>query len=582
MAFVSSVVGVQNSAFLAQTSRRPCPGRSSASRRVAPVATLAADKDSTAPSGLQYLSPEAQQRASESGMKFEKIKVAKDGSAMWTEIYELAELLRKGESTWEEIGGDDIDIRFKWAGMFHRRKATPGRFMVRLKVPNGIISSDQMRLLATSVDKYGKDGCLDITTRQNMQLRGVVLEDAPELFDKLYENGLTSFMSGMDNVRNIVGSPIAGIDPHELIDTRQLCTDINDMLTDNRKGNPEFTNLPRKFNICVSGSRDDFAHTHINDLGFVPIAHPETGEMGFNVIVGGLFSIKRNDMSISMDTWVRPDQVVDLSRAVLRVFRDNGERKVRQQCRLMYLLDNLGVDKFRELVGESMGLKLPLLRGVPEKYDEEFPRRDLLGVHPQKQEGLSWVGFAIPAGRLTAEDANGISALADKYSAGEIRLTVEQNVILPNVAKDQVDALLAEPLLKKFSPNPANLSRGLVSCTGSQFCPVAIVETKNRAMALVEELEKQLDVPQLVRMHWTGCPNSCGQVQVADIGFMGAPAKLDGKAVEGVNIYLGGEIGEDPKLGAVYKKGVPCEPSVLVPTVAELLKEKFGATEKSA
>eukprot|EP00180_Rhodochaete_pulchella_P003287 Plantae.Rhodophyta-Rhodochaete_pulchella.ctg5476.p1 GENE.Plantae.Rhodophyta-Rhodochaete_pulchella.ctg5476~~Plantae.Rhodophyta-Rhodochaete_pulchella.ctg5476.p1 ORF type:complete len:383 (-),score=68.57 Plantae.Rhodophyta-Rhodochaete_pulchella.ctg5476:207-1268(-) len=353
------------------------------------------------------------------------------------------------------------------------------------------------------------------------------------------------------------------------------------MLTDFRKGNPEFTNLPRKFNIAVSGSRDDFAHTHINDLGFVPAVDPATGEWGFNVIVGGLFSIKRNDMSVAMDTWVSPDQVVAFSRAMLEVFRDNGARKVRQATRLMYLVDEIGVDRLRELVAEAMGVGEPLPRAAPEEYADKFERRDIVGVHNQKQEGLRWVCCVVPAGRLQADDATAIAELADKYSNGEARITVEQNVIFPNVRAAQVEMLLGEPLLQKFSPFPQNLSRGLVSCTGAQFCGIALIETKNRAMALVEELEKTLDIPELVRIHWTGCPNSCGQVQVADIGLMGAPAKLNGKAVEGVDIYLGGKIGEGAELGTLYRKRVPCEFSSLVPVMTELLQEKFGAVKKA-
>ncbi|CAM9914292.1 unnamed protein product, partial [Discosporangium mesarthrocarpum] len=226
-----------------------------------------------------YLSPDALER-SKKGNKFEKVKMAKPGDAMFTEVHELAAAVRSGKFTWEELNIDDADIRLKWAGMFHRRKRNPGTFMMRLKIPNGIMTSEQMRFAAECVSKYDSSvGVLDITTRMNIQVRGITLGDSSDVIHGFYERGLTTLMSGMDNVRNMVGSPIAGIDPLELIDTRPLCDAVNNMVTNNRKGNAALANLPRKFNIAISGSRDDFAHTMINDLGLQPVAHPETGEV---------------------------------------------------------------------------------------------------------------------------------------------------------------------------------------------------------------------------------------------------------------------------------------------------------------
>uniref|UniRef100_A0A7S1TF51 Ferredoxin--nitrite reductase, chloroplastic n=1 Tax=Compsopogon caeruleus TaxID=31354 RepID=A0A7S1TF51_9RHOD len=566
-------------AFLTHAVSRP-PTQHLASGQT--VCAVQADPatDTVKPSGLRFLSPEAAKRAAESTVKEEKLKVAKDGSAMWTEIEELAKLLREGQSRWEDIIPEDIDVRFKWAGLFHRRKRTPGKFMMRLKIPNGIVTSEMMRFFSQAVEKYGEAGCIDITTRQSIQLRGVVIEDCPDIFDNLHELGITSFMTGMDNVRNLVGSPIAGIDPEELFDTRELCANISDMITNNRAGNPQFSNLPRKFNICVSGSRDDFAHTHINDLGFIPVPHRETGEIGFNVVVGGLFSIKRNEMSVPLNLWIHPSNVVEFCRAVLTVFRDHGARVSRQSARFMYLVDQWGVDTLRERVLQAMAVPVDSIEAQPES-EEVFHRRDVLGVHPQKQEGLFWLGVNVPVGRMSAHDALEIARLADRYSAGEIRLTVEQNVIFPNIKEKDLESLMAEDLIvSRFLPQPGNISRGLVSCTGSQFCGVAIIETKNRAMELAEVLEQELEMPNSVRIHWTGCPNSCGQAQVADIGLMGAPAKKDGKAVEGVNIFLHGRVGENPELAQMVRKGVPCHFDDLVPAMKDILKEHFGAVDK--
>lgn len=357
--------------------------RCNVTRMVATNETQVAATSVPETSGLLYLNEETKARALE-GNRFEKIKAEKDGAMMWTEIYDYAKRIMNGEITWEDISADDLNIRFKWAGLFHRPKATPGRFMTRLKVPNGLLNSDMLRFFGEFIRKYGEDGCGDITTRMNIQLRGILTEDAPALVDGLNAVGLTSFQSGMDNVRNLVGSPIAGIDPHEQIDTRQLCHDIDAMITADRKGNREITNLPRKFNICVSGSRDDFAHTHINDIGLVPMKNAD-GVMGYNVIVGGYFSSKRAAHSIPMDVWIHPDEAVEFCHSVLIVFRDHGARKDRQKARLMWLVEEWGVEKFRSMVEEYRGKPLARAATPGPEYDTPWLRRDVIGVHPQKQ-----------------------------------------------------------------------------------------------------------------------------------------------------------------------------------------------------
>ncbi|CAM9499014.1 unnamed protein product [Chrysoparadoxa australica] len=319
--------------------------------------------------GVDFLSPMAIEKAQTAKRnKFEKVKLEKCGSKAWTEVHEFSAAIRSGEYTWEELDIDDADIRLKWAGLFHRRKRDPGTFMMRLKIPNGIMNSEQMRMVAGVANRYDpRIGVVDITTRMNIQIRGVTLEDATDIFKEVEATGLTTLQSGMDNVRNMVGSPIAGIDPLEQIDTRQLCTDMQAFITNNNKGCAEWTNLPRKFNIAISGSRDDFAHTMINDLGLQPCENAD-GVMGFNVVVGGLFSIKRVDESVPLDMWVRPEDAVTLSKAVLRVFRDYGPRNDRQGSRIMYLVDELGVEKFREMVEAEM--KTWDKKAAPEVSDE--------------------------------------------------------------------------------------------------------------------------------------------------------------------------------------------------------------------
>lgn len=542
--------------------------------------------------------------------KIEDLKAAKDGLALKAEIDRFAEI------GWEAIDDNDLQHRLKWLGIFFR-KSTPGRFMVRMRVPNGLLNSEQMRVLASVVEKCGEHGVADITTRQNIQMRGILIEDVPEMFAKFRSVGLTSVQSAIDNVRNITGSPVAGIDANELYDTRELAIQVQNLITNNGEGNPAFTNLPRKFNIAIAGCRDNSTHAEINDLAFVPafrevaktkpveakakgqrpewdipsgfwhiynqtqaanqsaIAEPTETQFGFNVLVGGFFSAKRVEAAIPLNVWVAPEDVVALCEALLIVYRDHGLREKRDKSRLMFLIDEWGIDKFRAEVEKQIGKPLA---PAALKDEIEWEKRDHIGVHPQKQAGLSYVGLQIPVGRMYAPDMYEFARLADTYGNGDMRLTVEQNLLITNVSDENLPALLQEPLLQKFPINPDNLLRGLVSCTGNQFCPVAIVETKNRSLALTKQLSEDYHLPKVVRIHWSGCPNSCAQPQVADIGFTGCKARKNGKVVDGVDIYMGGTVGKDAHLGKCVMEKIPCED--LREVVGKLLVEQFGAIPK--
>jgi ferredoxin-nitrite reductase len=561
----------------------------------------------TGPTGTSFLPAETVERAKE-GNPIEKAKLVKDPTAIFNDVYEFAAAIRSGEYDWKDIEKQDMSTRLKWVGLVHRDKRTPGRFMMRLRLPNGLITSELFRFFADTVEPYGPDlGVVDITTRQNIQLRGVQLQDADKIIDGLHARGTTSIQSALDNVRNVVGSPLAGIDDKEIVDTRDICKAINDLISVNQetgeRGNPEWSNLPRKFNVAVSGSRDDYAHTHINDIGLQPVTNAETGEPGFNIVLGGYMSPKRVAESIDMNLWI-PGTVeasVALVRAIIRIFRDEGTRKDRSKGRLMWLVESYGpvveVDghprcdtSYRDAVVkemESYGKDIKIYEQQP-KASTAFERRSLLGVHEQPQEGKSRVGIHVPVGRLSVEECRHIAELADKYSAGEVRLTVEQNIILPNVDTADVDKLLAESVLQdgRLSVFPGNIVGNVVSCTGAQFCGLAIIETKAPAVEIARELDKRVEVASDLRIHFTGCPNSCGQVQAADIGLMGGPAKkanAEGvlKAVPGVNIFVGGKIGEEGHLSCTpYKKGVPLDSADLVPILTEIVVKEFGGKVK--
>ena len=241
----------------------------------------------------------------------------------------------------------------------------------------------------------------------------------------------------------------------------------------------------------------------------------------------------------------------------------------------MWLIDELGIEKFRSMVEQEFARSLET---AAEKDEIDWEKRDCIGIYKQNQPGLNYVGLHVPVGRLDAQDMFDLAQLAEVYGSSEVRLTVEQNAIIPNIPDDNLQVFLTEPLLEKFSIKPQTLERALVSCTGSQFCNFALVETKNRALALTKQLDAELEMPKSVRIHWTGCPNSCGQPQVADIGLMGTKVRKDGKTVEGVDLYMGGKVGKDAQLGTCVQKGIPCDEINNV--LKGILIESFGAKPK--
>ncbi|PSB63936.1 ferredoxin--nitrite reductase, partial [Chroococcidiopsis cubana CCALA 043] len=477
-------------------------------------------------------------------VKKQKLNKVEQAKAKKHPLLLKQELAHFAQIGWEAMDEFERDFGLKWLGFFHR-PVTPGKFMMRMRIPNGILTSTQMRVLADIVQRYCQgagfqdQGNADITTRQNLQLRGIRIEDIANIINLLAQAGLTCVQSGMDNVRNITGSPVAGIDANELIDTRGLCRILQDAITNNGEGNLELSDLPRKFNIAVAGGRDNSVHAEINDLGLLPAY--KNGTLGFNIIVGGYFAPNQYVSAIPLDAWIPPEDVVALTLAMMMVYRENGPRENRQKCRMMHLINQWGIEKFRAEVEQRFGKPLAT---AAEKDEIDWEKRDHIGVYPQKQTGLNYVGLHVPVGRLYANEMFELARMAEVYGNGEIRLTVEQNLIIPHIPDTRLSAFLAEPLLKeRFTIEPGILNRGLVSCTGNEFCGFAIIETKNRALAIVKELEQELILTQPVRIHWTGCPNSCGQPQVADIGFIGTKTRKDDRTVEAVDIWMGGKVG---------------------------------------
>jgi ferredoxin-nitrite reductase len=477
--------------------------------------------------------------------KIEDLKQERDGLDVKDAITAYA------RSGWESITEDDVQ-RLKWYGLF-LRQPTPGFFMIRVRMPGGKTGSPQLRALAEIASTYG-NGLLDLTTRQQMQLRQIQIEHVPAIFNKMEEVGLTSLQTGMDNVRNIMTCPVAGLSPDEVLDAGPLVA----ALTEELIGNRAYSNLPRKFNVAVTGCPDNCLHTETQDLALVPAYQERDGirVYGFNVLVGGKLGSGGYRIAAPLDVFVTAPDVTDVCRVIVEIYRDHGPRDARNTARLAFLLDDWGEALFRAEVEARVGR--PLSRsGVSARKSSV---KDHVGIYRQKQSALNYVGLKIPVGRMTADDLMAIATLAERYGTGDIRLSPAQTLIIPNVGDRRIGDLAEEPLLKRFAYNPSPIMNSIVSCVGNDYCNLAVIETKTRAMQTAKALDTKLGSRlKPLTMHWSGCPAGCGNHLVADIGLIGKKVKIEGRVVDAVDVYVGGRSGPDPKLAVKLLEDVPCD-----------------------
>jgi ferredoxin-nitrite reductase len=453
----------------------------------------------------------------------------------------------------------------KWVGVFFRRP-TPGKFMMRVRMPNGFAHSGQLRAVADLSRRLGNN-VLDITTRQQLELRGFTLNSIPEIWEKLRGVDLRSLQTGIDNIRNINGCALAGLTPHELFDAFPVVQEL-DRLFVGAEGNPEFTNLPRKFNLTVTGCLDNCTHNESQDLALVPAQ--KGGRLGFNVLVGGKMGSGGFTIASPLNVFVEIFQAAALVAELVKIYRDHGPREARSKCRFAFLIEQWGVRRLRSELVARLGHELEF-RG---KDMRGATHADHLGVMSQKQPERVSVGICIPTGRINPAQLDEIAHLADEYGNSEVRLTVGQNAILPNIPTDRVDDLLGEPLLKEFSPRPSPFLRGLVACVGTDYCNLALIETKSRAVALSQALKGRLGSHgNPLTIHWSGCPAGCGNHQAADIGLRGFKTKIDGKIVDAVAIYVGGRTGPNAVAGREVLDTVPCDEK-LPEVVAEIIQSQ--------
>ncbi len=471
--------------------------------------------------------------------RVEEIKRAKDGLDVFPD------LLRYAREGFEAIDPDDYD-RLKWYGLFPR-KATPGYFMVRLRIPNGVLTSEQIAAVGEIANRCGRGQC-DLTTRQNLQLRWIEIGDAPWILQRLSAAGLTTQQSGMDNVRNVIGCPIAGLDPGELLDSRPLAARLQQAII----GHKGFSNLPRKFNLALTGCREDCIRARAHDLAFVP-ALADDGTPGFNALAGGALGGSAPALAQPLDAFVAPGRVVPLALAVLAAYRDHGPRESRRAARLRDLLRDWGVERFRAEVAERVAFPLPQA-GRPATVREGG---DHVGV--TRRAGGNVVGCLVPVGRIDGDQLIEFGRLAREYGAGELRLTVQQNVLIPHVPDDHLERLLAEPLLATFSPAPSPWMRSVVTCTGNDYCHFSLIDTKGEALRLARALDERYEIDEPVGLRMSGCPHACGQHRLGEVGLLGARVRRGDAIADAADVFAGGDPGEAARLGERIARGVPLE-----------------------
>ncbi len=480
----------------------------------------------------------------------EAIKAEDDGLNVRRRIIETYS--REG---FDSIIDDDLRGRMRWWGLYTQRKPgiDGGRtatldpselddeyFMLRIRSDGGALSGEQLRTIAGISTEFAR-GTADVTDRQNIQLHWIRIQDVPEIWDRLEAVRLMTTEACGDTPRVILGSPVAGVAADEIIDGTPALEAIRDRYI----GDPEFSNLPRKFKTAISGSPSlDVTH-EANDISFVGVVHPEHGP-GFDVWVGG--GLSTNPIFAQrLGAWVPLEEVPEVWKGVVSIFRDHGYRRLRNKARLKFLMAQWGPEKFREVL-ERDYLGRTLLDGPP-PADPGDLRRDHVGVHRQK-DGRHWVGVAPVAGRISGDTLVRLADIATTHGSGRVRLTAQQKLLVLDVPADEVAPLTAALEEIGLTSSPSEFRRGVLACTGIEFCKLALVETKARARTVVEELEKRLpgfDAP--FTLHVNGCPNSCARFQVADVGLKGLIMQDDdGQDVEGFQVHLGGSIGADAQL----------------------------------
>lgn len=503
-----------------------------------------------APAGPDAIHLQAQDRFVIAGRKLaseEQAKRAKHPFDMWDEM-------RANAAAGRFPKGSDVFL-YKFHGLFYVAPAQDA-FMCRLRIPNGILKAYQLRGLADVAAACG-GGYADITTRANLQIREIPAQQALKLLQGVQALGLSARGAGADNIRNITGSPTAGIDPQELIDTRPLCAEMHDYILNHRF----LYGLPRKFNIAFDGGGSVGVLEDTNDIGFAAVRVPAGKAVApgvyFRMQLGGITG--HGDFARDTGVLLTPEECVPVAAAALRVYIEHGDRTDRKRARLKYLLEAWGLEKYLMEIERSLQRPLPRF-----PLGDCLPRAGLkrdahVGVHAQSQPDRCYVGVAVPVGRLSADQMRGLAALSERYGSGTLRLTVWQNLLISDLAPADLPAVEQGLQELGLTWRASPVRAGLVACTGNGGCRFAAADTKRHALRIAERVEDALALDQPLNIHLTGCHHSCAQHYIGDIGLLATKVAQGDADVEGYHVYVGGGYGEARGIGRELFRAVPAQ-----------------------
>ncbi|MFL5618171.1 MAG: nitrite/sulfite reductase [Gemmatimonadaceae bacterium] len=476
----------------------------------------------------------------------QRVERIKREKAPWSIMDDIRRYSREGFSA---ISNEDLTVRFRAWGLYTQGDGGGTRgeempfFMMRVRTPNGFITSEMVRRICDISDTYARSS-IDITNRQNFQLHWLRIEDIPTIWESLAEVGWTSMGACGDNPRTVTGCPLAGVEHDELIDASPIALAVDRHLN----GNPEYGNLPRKFKITITGCQHWCSYPEINDIGATAVRRAD-GVVGFHVRVGGGLSTKPH-LAVLLPAFVHPEQLPQVVETITAIFRDSEELRVnRTKARMKFLFVNHGwtAEKFLAEIERRIGYKLD---APADEHPPEGHYRDHLGIQPQKQPGLSYAGYSVVSGRISPDQLRGLAAIADEFGDGSLRLSAMQNILITNVKNECTAELLERSRALGVALDGSPFQRGTASCTGSEYCKLAITETKLFSIRLAQELEERLPgFTDTVKLHVAGCPNSCGQHPIADVGLQGVLLNQGGTQVEGFDFFVGGGLGKNSALG---------------------------------
>ncbi|MCC5808104.1 MAG: NirA family protein [Opitutales bacterium] len=528
---------------------------------VGQTASGAFTDDPSAAAGGNLAAPTVHGTPIEDLCKEEQIKHKQHGLDIWDKLLDNAARDKFPE------GGDVF--RYKFHGLFY---VTPAQesLMLRCRIPGCVLRADQLEAIADIAADWG-GGYSHVTTRGNLQVREIMPRDSVDVLLKLRDAGLTSQGSGADNLRNITASPTSGFDPDEVLDVLPYARAMHHYILNNR----EMYDLPRKFNIAFDNGGAVSVCADTNDIAFYavrvkedpqspisqsPISHLQSPishlrSIGFRVQLCGITGHKQFAKDCGL--LVRPEQAVALAAAMIRVFRENGDRTNRKKARLKYLVDNWGVEKFLAETQKHLAFDLdyvPLDACEPRKA---VVKHGYIGPHPQKDADYRYLGVTVPVGRLEVDQMRGLADIARRFGKAELRLTVWQNVILPHIRATAVDACIEALRALGLDATPSHITNGLVACTGNRGCKYAATDTKGQALKLGAYLKERVPLDEAINIHFTGCPHSCAQHYIGDIGLLGCKVKVGDEKVEGYNIVFGGGVDNDQGIAREVFSAVP-------------------------